>query len=75
MWGLRRQVSLLLDHGHREARFYPVGMVWEEARIVVERMNQEEASRTALLQMAGSAVMSKKASQTLQKILKELTDG
>ena len=75
MWGIRRQVSLLLDHGHAHARFYPVGMVWEEAQIVVERLNQEEASRTALLQLAGAAVMSKKGNALLQKVLKEMNDG
>lgn len=75
MWGIRRQVSLLLDHGHTEARFYPIGMLWEEAQIVVERINQEEASRTALLQLAGAAVMSKKGAKLLQNVLKEMTDG
>ena len=75
MWGVRRQVSLLLDHGHQYARHYPVGMVWEEAQIVVERLNQEEASRTALFQLAGAAVMSKKGNSLLQKVLKEMTNG
>jgi len=50
-------------------------MVFEEAQIVVERMNQEEASRTALLQLAGAAVMSKKGNAALQNVLKELTNG
>lgn len=50
-------------------------MVWEEAKIVVDRLNQEEASRTALLQLAGAAVMSKKGSELLQKVLKEMTNG
>lgn len=75
MWGLRKQVSLLLDHGHLQARQYPIRMVWEEARIVVERINQEEASRTTLLHAAAAAVMSKKGGQALKKLLKELTDG
>ena len=75
MWGIRRQVSLLLDHGHTEARYYPIGMLWEEAQIVVERMNQEEASRTALLHLAGAAVLSKKGNSLLQKVLKELQNG
>lgn len=75
MWGVRRQVSLLLDHGHQHARFYPIGMVWEEAQIVVERTNQEEASRTALMQLAGLGVMSKKGAQALRKVLKELSNG
>ena len=68
-------MSLLLDHGHQHARFYPLGMVWEEAQLVVERANQEEASRTALLQIAGAAVMSKNGAELLQKVLKELTNG
>ena len=75
MWGLRRQVSLLLDHGHQHARHYPIGMVWEEAQIVVQRVNQELASSTALLQIAGAAVMSKPGAKALQKVLKELTSG
>jgi hypothetical protein len=66
-------VSLLLDHGHQYARHYPIGMVWEEAQIVVQRINQELASSTALLQIAGSAVMSKPGAKALQKVLKELT--
>jgi len=66
-------VSLLLDHGHPQARHYPVGMVWEEARLVVDRTNQQEASRTVLLHVAAAAVMSKKGHQALKKVLKELT--
>ena len=72
MWGLRRQVSLLLDHGHPGARQYPVGMVWDEAMLVVERMNREAASNTALLQMAAGSLLSKDAGRQLKKTLKEL---
>lgn len=75
MWGARRQVSLLLDHGHRDARFYPLGMVWEEAMIVVERMNQELASQMALMQLVGHSVMSKNGAKALRTALKELTSG
>lgn len=75
MWGIRRQVSLLLDHGHQYARFYPVGMVWEEAQIVTQRMNQEEASRTVLMQLAGASLLDKKGAKQLQKVLKELMNG
>lgn len=50
-------------------------MVWEETEIVVERMNQEDASRTVLLQMAAASIMSKEAGRLLKKTLKELTDG
>lgn len=75
MWGVRRQVSLLLDHGHHGAQFYPVGMVWEEAEILVQRINQEEASRTSLLRLAASAALSKEGAKLLTQVLKELTDG
>jgi len=75
MWGVRRQVSLLLDHGHQHARFYPIGMVFEEAMIVVERVNQETASHMALMNLVGHAVMSKKGASALKKALKELTSG
>jgi hypothetical protein len=68
-------VSLLLDHGHSDARFYPLGMVWDEAEIVVERMNQEDASRTVLLQLAAASIISKEGGKLLKKTLKELTDG
>lgn len=75
MWGLRRQVSLLLDHGHHQARHYPIGMVWEEVRIVVDRVNQEEASHATLMQAAVLGTKSKKGAQAFRKILKEMTDG
>lgn len=64
-----------MDHGHPDARFYPLGMVWDEASIVVDRINQEAASNTVLLQLAGSAVMGKKGMNVLKKVLKELTGG
>lgn len=73
MWGLRRQVSLLLDHGHPHARRYPVGMVWEEAMLVVERMNREAASDKVLLQLAAGSLLSKDAGRQFKKTLKELT--
>lgn len=64
-----------MDHGHPDARLYPLGMVWEETTIVVDRINNEAASNTALLQIAGSAVMGKQGMQLLKKVLKELTSG
>lgn len=75
MWGLRKQVSLLLDHGHTEARFYPLSMVWDEVAIVVERLNREEASRATLIQLAGASIMSKKGSALFKKVIKELNNG
>lgn len=68
-------MSLLLDHGHRHARDYPLGMVYEEALLVVERMNQEEAGRAALMHVVGLAVMSKEGTKALKKILGDMTNG
>lgn len=70
---MRKQVSLLIEHGHLYAAQYPLGKVWDEVAIVVERTNQQEASRTALMHAAAAGVMSKKGLQALQKLLKELT--
>lgn len=50
-------------------------MVWEEAQIVVMRINQEEASRTTLMQLAYLGSKTKKGARELQKVLKELTNG
>lgn len=66
-------MSLLLDHGHPHARQYPIGMVWEESTLVVERMNHEAASNMALLQLAAGSLLSKEAGKQFKKTLKELT--
>lgn len=50
-------------------------MVWEEAMIVVERVNQELASHMALMQLVGHSVMSKNGAKALRTALKELTSG
>lgn len=50
-------------------------MVWEEAQLVVERMNQELASSTALFTAAIGGALSKKGNAELKKVLKELTGG
>lgn len=68
-------MSLLLDHGHPHARRYPIGMVWDEATLVVERMNREAASNTALLQLAAGSLLSKEAGKQLKKTLKELLNN
>lgn len=47
-------------------------MVWEEATLVVERMNHEAASNMALLQLAAGSLLSKEAGKQFKKTLKEL---
>lgn len=63
----------MLEHGHTQARDYPVGMVWDEAEIVVERVNGLEATRAIFIQLAAASVMSKKAAGEFSKQIKRLT--
>ncbi len=83
MGGVRRQISLLLDHGHPHAMTYPVQMVFAEAAIVVSRMNAQMASEASLLQLAISTVpnmsikpaATKRAVKAFKEQLEALTDG
>lgn len=73
--GLREMVSLLLAHGHPEARRYPVPMLWTETRLVRQRVNRELANSTILTQMAINSVLSEKAGKALTKRIKKLTEN
>lgn len=50
-------------------------MVSDEADLVVARLNQAEATRALLLQMAVSSVLSEKAGEEFQKVIKRLIKG
>jgi hypothetical protein len=50
--GLRRQVSLLRDHGHPDAADYRIATVWDEASIVAERVKGIIATQAVLIQAA-----------------------
>lgn len=54
-------MSLLLDHGHPEARHYPLGMLSDETALVIERVNGNIVTDANLLQLAIGSVLSKKA--------------
>ena len=73
MWSIRRQVSLLLDHGHPDAGRYPIGMVWDEAELVVERENRRIATEATFTNLAVSAVISAKSGKQFEKQIKKLT--
>lgn len=64
-----------MANGHPRAREYPLGMVWEEARIVVNRQTAEHASRALLYRAAISATKSKEGAEAFDKLIKELLDG
>ena len=73
--GLREQVSLLVAHGHPEARRYPVPMLWTETRIVRSRLNRDLANSAVLTQMAILSVLSKKAGKAFDKRVKKLLEA
>jgi len=73
MWDQRRHVNLLYDHGHPEARQYPFGMLWDEALLVTERLNNMAATQAVLVQQAVSSVLSEKAQKSFKKAIKDLT--
>ena len=74
MWNLRGNVSLLLGHGHPQARLYPLGMLMDEASIVVRRANNGHVTQATLLQGAVSGVLSKKANKEFQKQINRLLE-
>lgn len=51
---------------------YPVGKVWSEAQLVIERLNSLEVTRATLLQLAVSSVLSKEAGEEFRKALDSL---
>jgi len=58
-----------------DAPFYPIGMVWDEAQIVVERINGFHATQAILTQMAVISVLSKDGSKEFKKAIKRLNDS
>lgn len=46
----------MLEHGHADARDYPIGKLLDETQIVAERRNQADGRRATLLWMALSAI-------------------
>jgi hypothetical protein len=65
----------LLANGHPEAPHYPIGVVWDEAQIVVGRDNRNFATTAILLQMAVSSMFSKDSAKEFNAKMKDLNDG
>lgn len=72
MWGLRRQVSLLVANGHPHAPHYPVHRVVEEVALVTERINSILVTEALLTQMAVSSLFSKEAGKAFKEIVEGL---
>lgn len=74
-------MSLLLDHGHSDAASYPIGMVTDEAALVVARTSAEQAALATLVQAALTTVpnmnvkpsSTKKAAGLFQRIIKMMS--
>lgn len=70
--GLRESVSLLQAHGHPEARFYPVPMLWTETTLVRQRVNRQMATEAILVQHAVMSVLSEKGGKAFDEQVKKL---
>lgn len=72
--GLREMANFLAAQGHPEARFYPLPVLWLEARMARRRINREMASEATLLRLAVASVLSKKAGSQFKDEIKRLTE-
>jgi hypothetical protein len=63
---------MLLDHGHPEARYYPLGMLYDESNLVRERANGRIVTEAQLLQMAVASILSKESRKEFAKTTKRL---
>lgn len=66
---------MLIDHGHPDAAEYPLGLVFDEARLVEDRLNGYFATNAVLTQMAVSALFSKDAGKAFQEMVTDLIEG
>ena len=65
-------MSLLLEYGHPEAMKYPLGMVYDESNLIIERQNSRIATEVLLLQQAVNGLLSKEGRKQFTKTLKTL---
>lgn len=67
-------MSLLLASGHPQAMHYPLGRVFDEARLVVERRNNELATIGVIIQNA-TATTGMGANKETKEIFTKLIKG
>ena len=82
MLALRRDVSVLIEKGHSQARLYPVIMLWNEAEICRERTRLDLLALATIMQRVVIATNGnltkqgqKEATQNLADMLKGISDG
>lgn len=76
-------MSLLRAHGHPEADHYTLGRLFDEATLVLDRINREAATTAFLHQMAVSTVpnmgakpeWTKSMAETFSRVIKRMTGG
>lgn len=61
-----------MEHGHPDARLYPLGMLSDEVLLIVERHNARMVAEAQLLQAAVGGLLDKKASKAFREMLKDL---
>lgn len=69
-------MSLLLASGHPQAMHYPIGRVFDEAALVVERRNGELVTMGVLIQAATATTgfaASKETAGHFTKLIEELS--
>lgn len=66
-------VSLLMSHGHPNARHYPVPMLWTEVRFAKRRENRRHATDAILTQMAINSALSEKGGKRFKEQITALT--
>lgn len=62
----------MLDHGHPEARRYPVGLLLDESNIVIERVNGAIVTEANLLNMSVHGILSKGSRDSFSKAIRKL---
>lgn len=67
-------MSLLLANGHPDAGLYPIGRVHDEAELVSQRISQQMASESVLIQLAVSSVLSEDAGKLFGQEIKRLSE-
>ncbi len=71
-----------MAHGHSDAWLYPLGLLFEEAEIVAERVNAQICTEVSLNQMGISAIpnmsvspaATKKIAENFAKAMKQLME-
>lgn len=65
-------MNLLVDHGHPQAMYYPLGMLMDEAAMVQERENSRIVTEAKLLQFAVAGMLAKESRKLFDNMIKDL---